>query len=318
MKRPISIALCAALAATVGGCLENPGGGADLGGVRDLAVRPADMTDLTTIDPLGGNPLVTKISTGVSFQYAQSPLWVAKTGVLLFTDFPNNLIYQLTPPTTTASYRTNSNGSNGLALDPAGNLVVCELTTRQVSRRDAGGAYSPLASTYQGKQLNGPNDVVVRSDGVIYFTDPQPQQLTFEGLYRLAPGTSTLTLLDQTMKYPNGLALSPDEKILYVAAALDSKVYKFPVNADGSLGTRSDFATGLGSVDGLAVDDAGNVYAAFAAGVRVFKADGSMRGSLAVPEQPANLGFGGSDRKTLFISARTSLYQVTLRVPGRP
>lgn len=318
MKRQISIALCAALVASAAGCTIGTGGpGGDLGGGRDLAVR-ADMTDLTAIDPLGPSPQVSKVPTGIQFQFAQSPLWVAKSSTLLFTDVPNNLIYQLTLPATAASYRPSSAGSNGLALDPAGNLIVCELTTRRVSRRDSGGAYTALASTYQGKPLNGPNDVVVRSDGTIYFTDPQALELGFEGLYRIAAGSGTLTLLDQTMMYPNGLAFSPDEKILYVAAALDGKVYKFPVNADGSLGTRSDFAQGLGSCDGLAVDDAGNVYVATTAGVRVFKANGQSRGSLVVPEPPSNLSFGGTDRRTLFISARTSLYQVQLQVAGRP
>lgn len=318
MKRQISIALCAALVASAAGCTIGSGGpGGDLGGGRDLAVR-TDMTDLTAIDPLGPSPQVTKVPTGIQFQFAQSPLWVAKSSTLLFTDVPNNLIYQLTLPATAASYRPSSAGSNGLALDPAGNLIVCELTSRQVSRRDASGAYTALASMYQGKPLNGPNDVVVRSsDGSIYFTDPQAQQLGFEGLYRIAPGSGTLTLLDQSMQYPNGLALSPDEKTLYVAAALDGKVYKFPVNADGSLGTRRDFAQGLGSCDGVTVDDAGNVYVATMAGVRVYKADGTARGSLVVPEPPSNLGFGGADRRTLFISARTSLYQVQLQVPGR-
>ncbi len=320
MKRQISIALCAALAASVAGCLESPGGPAvDLGGGRDIAARPADMTDLTVIDPLGANPQVAKINTGIPFQFTQSPLWLAKTGVLLFTDLPNNIIYQLTLPATATSYRASSGGSNGLALDAAGNLVVTEITTRQVSRRDAGGTYTPLASMYMGKPLNGPNDVIVRSrDGSIYFTDPQAQQQSFEGLYRIAPATGTLTLLDQTMQYPNGLALSPDENTLYVAAAIDGKIYRFPVNADGTVGARSDFVQGLGSCDGLAVDDAGNVYVATTAGVRIYKADGSPRGSLIVPEPPSNLGFGGIDRKTLFISARTSIYQVQLQVPGRP
>ena len=109
-----------------------------------------------------------------------------------------------------------------------------------------------------------------------------------------------------------------DEKTLYVAAATDGKIYKFPVNTDGTLGARVDFAMGLGSCDGLTVGDAGNVYVATTAGIRIFRPDGSQRGSLVVPEPPSNLGFGGADRKTLYISARTSIYQVQLQVPGKP
>lgn len=320
MKRQISVALCAALAITVAGCPDSPVGPlADLsGGGRDLSSRPPDMTDLTAIDPLPPNPQVTKLNTGVAFQFAQSPQWVAKDGVLLFSDTPNNLVYQFTPPATLAPYRTASSGTNGLALDPQGNLVVCEITTQRVSRRDQAGNYTPIVSMYMNKALNGPNDLTVRSDGTIYFTDPQPQQLAFEGLYRIAPGGTTAVLLDQTMKFPDGIALSIDEKTLYVAAATDGKVYKFPVNTDGTLGTRVDFAQGLGSVDGLTVDDAGNVYAATTAGIRIFRPDGNQRGSLVVPEPPSNLGFGGADRKTLFITARTSVYQVQLQVPGKP
>lgn len=319
MKRQISVALCAALAISVAGCTDGPVGPiGDLGGGRDLVGRPADMTDLTAIDPLAGNPQVTKLNTGVAFQFTQSPLWVATAGVLLFSDTPNNLVYQFTPPSTLAPYRMNSSGTNGLALDPQGNVVVTEITGQRVSRRDQAGTYTPIVSMYMSKVLNGPNDLIVRSDGTIYFTDPQPQQLSFEGLYRIAPGGTAPVLLDQTMKFPDGITLSVDEKTLYVAAATDGKIYKFPVNTDGTLGARVDFAMGLGSCDGLTVDDAGNVYVATTAGIRIFRPDGSQRGSLVVPEPPSNLGFGGADRKTLYISARTSIYQVQLQVPGKP
>jgi gluconolactonase len=178
--------------------------------------------------------------------------------------------------------------------------------------------YESIVSTYMGMALNGPNDVTVRSDGTIYFTDPGSGPLGVEGLYRVAPGTGTAVQLDKGMQFPNGLALSPDEKSLYVAAATSGKVYKFGVNTDGSLGTRSDFAQGLFNCGGLTVDDAGNVYVATPAGVRVLKEDGTPRGSLAVPEVVTNVGFGGPDRKTLFITSPMSVFSVPLQIPGRP
>jgi gluconolactonase len=318
MKRQISLVLGAALMASLAGCTGGTTGpGGDLGG-HDLAGKPADMTDLTAIDPLAGNPQVMKVNTGTLFKNAQSPLWMASSGTLLFSDPPNNLIYQLTPPTALTSYRTASNASIGLARDVQGNLFVAENTGRQITRRDMTGSYPVVASMYQAAQFNGPNDLIVRGDGTIYFTDPQAKAAQVDSLYRIAPGGTPVTLLDSTMKYPDGIALSPDDKILYVAAATDGKVYKFPVAADGSVGARSDFATGLNNCDGLAVDDAGNVYVTIPAGVRIFKADGTARGTLAVPESVSNLGFGGADRRTLYITASTSLYQVQLQVPGRP
>ena len=319
MKCQISIALGAVLMASVAGCTggtNSPPG--DLGG-HDLAGKPADMTDLTAIDPLMGNPQVMKVSTGTAFKYAQSPLWIASASALLFSDTQNNLIYQFAPATSALTqYRTNSNGSNGLALDPQGNLLVAEITSRQITRRDQTAAYSPVASLYMGTMFNGPNDLTVRADGTIYFTDPMAKAGQVDSLYRIAPTTNAVTLLDSTMKFPSGISLSQDDKLLYVAAASEAIVYKFPVNPDGSLGTRTAFATGLINCDGLTVDDAGNVYVAIPAGVRVFKPDGTVRGTLQVADMASNLGFGGADRRTLYITASTNLYQVQLRVPGRP
>jgi gluconolactonase len=205
MKRQSSIALLAAFVASVAGCTGDPiSPRSDLGVHHDLG--QADMTDLTLIDPLGNNPQVQKINTGMTFTVPQSPLWLAKSGTLLFTDTPASIVYQLTPPATLAQYRSNSNKTNGLALDPQGNIVMCELSSKQVTRRDQSGNISVVASMYMGKPFNGPNDAIVRSDGIIYFTDPGAGSLGYEGLYSIAPGNNTVTLLDQSMKNPNGIA----------------------------------------------------------------------------------------------------------------
>jgi gluconolactonase len=278
----------------------------------------SDMTDLTTIDPLAGNPQVQKVSLSMSLQFAQGPLWVAKTGNLLVADTAASVIYQLTPPSTLSQFRTATNRTNGLALDPQGNLINCELTTRQITRQAQGGSVTPVASMYNGKPFNGPFDAIVRSDGTIYFTDPGTASQGFEGLYSIAPGTNAVTLLDQSMGFPDGIALSPDEKTLYVSASNDGKVYSFPVNQNGTVGGRNLFAQGLVSNDGIAIDRGGNVYVASMSGVRVYKSDGSLRSTLTVPSSPSNLSFGGADGKTLYITAGTDLYQVTLQVPGLP
>ncbi len=324
MKRTTTIALCAALAATGAGCTGgSTNSPVDFGSARDQASRPVDMTDLSMIDPLGNSPKVAKVEVGTTFKYAQSPQWVptlGTAGALLLSDTTSNMIYQLTLPTTLTPFRTNSSGSNGLAYEKVGaqppNLVVCEFATRQVTRRPLTGgveSYTPIVTG----GFNGPNDVTVRSDGTIYFTDPGATQPALDTLYRIAPGGTMAVALDKTMRFPNGVALSPLENTLYVAAATDGKVFKFPVNSDGSLGPRGDFAQGLTNCGGLAVDEAGNVYVATPSGVRLFKEDGTPRGSLTVPEPANSLGFGGADLKTLFITGPTSLYSVTLQVPGR-
>jgi len=289
------------------------------------------------------------------FAWSEGPVWVASdkgglpAGCLLFSDIPHNRVHRWQPGkgldvfmepagfTGPAEYG-RERGSNGLTLDREGRLVLCEHGDRRISRLEPGGGKKTLADSYQGKRLNSPNDAVVHSSGAIYFTDPPyglPQgwddprrELDFCGVYRIAPDGS-LTLLCDTMTRPNGIALSPDERTLYVAQS-DPKApiwRAFSLAADGTLADvqaegRVFFdATPLakarrGNPDGLKVDTAGNVFATGPGGVLVFAPDGTHLGTLLTGQATANCAFG-EDGKTLFITADSLLCRVRLATKGR-
>jgi gluconolactonase len=242
---------------------------------------------------------------------------------LLFSDVQGNTIYKLTPTATMAEvFRNPSNNANGNALDPEGRLITCEHTTRRVSRTEGSQVVS-IADTFGGKKLNSPNDVIVRSDGTIYFTDPpyglgtKTPELSFHGVFRRTVA-GELTLVEDKLDHPNGIALSPDEKTLYVDTTTAAELWAYSVNTDGSTGPGTKLLATSANPDGMAVDDAGNLYLATKAGIEVYRSDGMKWGTIPVPQQPANCGFGGADRKTLYITARTSLYRITLGIPGKP
>ncbi|HEY6421921.1 MAG TPA: SMP-30/gluconolactonase/LRE family protein [Pseudonocardiaceae bacterium] len=271
-----------------------------------------------------GRGEVEKVRGG--FTFTEGPVWVASKSLLIFTDIPADAIQQLQPPATVSVFRQPSGESNGLGIDAQGRLVASEGSNRRVSRTLAGGTVVTVADRWQGKRLNSPNDNITRSDGTVYFTDPpyglpagQARELDFQGVFRVDPA-GTLHLESSDMNRPNGIALSPDEKLLYVDDdGADGQVRKFPVRPDGSLGPPTIFVAATdGGGDGMAVDDAGNLYVTTTAGVRVYRPNGVLWGTIPVPEVPSNCTFGGADRKTLYIRARTSLYRVTLQVPGLP
>lgn len=275
------------------------------------------------IDPLMGRGDVEKVRGG--FMFTEGPVWIASKGMLHFTDIPADTIHQLQPPVTVTVFRMPSGKSNGLGLDAQGRLIASEHDNRRVSRTLADGTVVTVADRWQGKRLNSPNDNITRSDGTIYFTDPpygvpagQARELDFQGVFRVDPA-GTLHLESMDMNRPNGLVLSPDEKTLYVADTEDGLVRKFAVRPDGSLGPPTMFvpSTGGGG-DGMAMDDAGNLYVTTNTGVQVYQPNGMTWGTIPVPEVPTNCTFGDADRKTLYITARTSLYRVTLNVPGLP
>jgi gluconolactonase len=289
------------------------GGGGDVGGSGG---------SYEGVDPIAGIDAVELVAGGFSF--TEGTVWLAALGVLRFSDIPASRIHELDPRTDAITvWRDPSGSTNGNGVAPDGDMVMCEHTGRRVSRSPAAGMPMPVsvADTYQGMSFNSPNDVIVRSDGVVYFTDPTyglvgPQEIPFQGVFRVATG-GAVTLVDDAFGQPNGIALSPDEGKLFVSDSQDGGVYAYDVGADGSTGARS-LLVAIGPSDGMAVDDAGNLYFTTGAGVEVYKDDGTSWGTIAVPEQPANCAFGGADRRTLYITAQTSLYRVTLNVPGKP
>jgi len=265
---------------------------------------------------------VEKVAQG--FQFTEGPVWTP-WNTLLFSDIPANRIYELASSKKVKIYREPSGNANGLTFDHQGRLIACEHSNRRVSRTEKDGSITVLADRYQGKRLNSPNDVVVKSDGSIYFTDPtygikkEEQELGFQGVYRISP-QGKLELLVSDFKMPNGLCFSPDEKRLYVADSSElAHIRVFDVTSDGKLVNGRVFAktSGPGGPDGMKVDVRGNLYVAGPGGVWIFDTNGVHTDIIKTAEVPANLAWGDEDGRTLYITARTSIYKVRLDVGGR-
>ncbi|MCK6548163.1 SMP-30/gluconolactonase/LRE family protein [Myxococcota bacterium] len=260
----------------------------------------------------------------MGFRFTEGPAWVPALGQLLFTDLQTGTIHALTPPSAVAPWRMPSGGANGLAVDASGLVLAAEHQGRRVTRTLANGDITVVADAWQGMAFNSPNDLTVRrSDGTIYLSDPpwglngRPRQIPFNGLFRISPaGVVTAERQYPTAVNPNGVALSPDATRLYVALDTDAKLVVFDVAADGSLSNERDFVATSATPDGLAIDEEGNVYAATSAGIEVFAPDGARWGVITVPQQPANCGFGGANGRTLYVTARTALFAIDLRVRG--
>jgi gluconolactonase len=263
---------------------------------------------------------------------AEGPLWWKEGGYLLFTDIHNSRRMKFTPGQGVSIDLEPTNRANGLTRDLQGRLLSCEHDTRRVTRRELDGSQTVLANSFQGRRLNRPNDVVVKSDGSIYFTDPwtlqTPQEqwdLTFAGVYRLSPDLGTYTLLIDNFILPNGLAFSPDESVLYVNDTRRGHIRAFDVMPSGVLAKQSDrvFADLRGSEpgvpDGMKVDTAGNVYCGGAGGIWIMDPQGKKLGRI-MHGHPAttNIAFGGDDWKTLFFTSRTHLGAVNLKIAGLP
>ena len=254
-------------------------------------------------------------TVGTGFQFTEGPLWLPGAG-LLFSDIPADTIFKADK----TEFRKPSGKSNGLTLDPQGRLIACEHGNRRVTRTEPDGTITVLADRYLGRKLNSPNDVVVRSDGRVFFTDPpygiegRERELPFSGVYAIEPD-GTLTLLSVYFKYPNGLALSPDEKTLYVGDAQAGFVEAFDVAPDGSLGNGRTLCKDVGP-DGMKMDEQGRLWIAAKDGIRVYRPDGYHAGTIRFPEQPANCTFGDEDGQTLYVTARHGVYKVRCAVKG--
>ncbi len=275
---------------------------------------------VVNVDPLIGVGAVEKVQD--KFMFTEGPQWIPATKTLLFTDIPANRIHEHTPGAGITVFREPSANANGLAVDPAGLLIACEHSGRRVSRTLADGKLVPVADAFEGKKLNSPNDVIVGKDGSVYFTDPPyglpnpgQSELGFFGVFRVAPG-GKVEAIAKDMNRPNGIALSPDEKTLYIVDTATAELRVYPVKADGSVGAASMLAKTSPGPDGMAVDAQGNLFITTSVGVEVYSPAGKLYGAIPVPEQPSNCAFGGADRKTLYITARTGLYRVALQNPG--
>jgi gluconolactonase len=286
-------------------------------------------------EPLGGG--IERIATG--FDFTEGPVW-ANDDALLFSSPNTNSIYRwkdgrITTFRTKSGYsgvdigRFHQPGSNGLTFSPHGLLTICQHGNRRVIRVNPHGDTTVLADGYDGMRLNSPNDLVYRSDGTLYFTDPPfgladpaDQELPWNAVFRLTPdGVLTPEVTD--LEGPNGLAFSADESYLYVGNWHEHNkvVVRYPVADDGSLGEGELFhdmtgAPGEDAIDGVKVDSAGNVYACGPGGVWVLDPDGNQSGLIELPEAPHNLAFGDEDARTLYITAETSIYRMRLEIPG--
>jgi gluconolactonase len=264
---------------------------------------------------------------------AEGPLWWKEGGYLLFSDIHNNRRMKHEPGKGGASlFLEPTNRANGLTRDLQGRLIACEHDSRRVTRQEPDGSITVIANSFQGRRLNRPNDVVVKSDGCIYFTDPwtspaAPEQwdLTFSGVYRVTPDLATLSLLADDFVLPNGLAFSPDEALLYINDTRRGHIRAFELLPSGMLAKHTDrvFADLRGPEpgvpDGMKVDVEGNVYCGGAGGIWVMDRHGKKLGRI-LHGAPAttNIAFGGDDWKTLYFTSRNHLGAVKVQIPGIP
>lgn len=295
------------------------------GKVRKLVASPqsAHSQKPNSIhDIIDSNANVEKFSSG--FQFTEGPLW-HPDGFLLFSDIPADTIYKLTTDSKIFVFRRPAGKPNGNTFDQQGRLITAE-HSRRLIRTEKSGQTTVLAERYQGKRLNSPNDVVVKSNGNIYFTDPpygiskEKEELGFYGIYTLTPN-GTLTLLSKEMVRPNGIAFSPDEKKLYVDDSEKLNIRVFDVKPDGTLTNSKVFAelpgpTDKGVPDGMKVDVKGNIYCSGSGGVWIFAPTGQLLGKILVPEVVTNLAWGDQDHKTLYITANKGIYRTRLKIPG--
>ena len=278
-----------------------------------FATRPAPAGEPSLVAP---DAKVEKLAGG--FKFTEGPAVDAK-GNMFFTDIPNNRIHIWSVEGKLSTFREKSGGANGLFFDKDGNLIACEGGNRRLTSITGAGEVTVLADKYNGKRLNSPNDLWIDPAGGIYFSDPRygsKEGLEQDGfhVYYISADRKQITRVTNDLKMPNGVLGTSDGKLLYVADPGASKTYAYPIEGPGKLGEKKLFAE-QGS-DGMTLDEKGNLYLT-GKGVIVYSPAGKKIETIAVPEGPANVCFGSKDRRTLFITARTSLYAVAMRVRGQ-
>jgi gluconolactonase len=326
--------------------------------------QPAGDTSVLRLDPaldaiIASDAKVELVKSG--FGFTEGPVWTqnGREGYLLFTDIPGNVVWKLTPDGKASVYLTNAGfhgpdpwrwgpianngyerndpkfeefvmaGADGLGIDRQGRLLLATFAGRALERVEKTGTRTVLADRYEGKRFGGPNDIAVKRDGAVYFTDTYgalrqrgndpKKELDFNAVYRWKDGKLTLVVKD--MPNTNGLAFSPDEKYLYVNGSADKYINRYEVLPDGTvtngklfIDMRQDTARGI--TDGMRVDSKGNIYDTGPGGVWIISPEGKHLGTIRAPEQSTNIGFGDTDKKTLYIAARSSIYKVHVLTPG--
>ena len=308
-------------------------GGLMIGGAFAQAAKRIEQFDPALDKIISASEPIKELASGFGGDLgpAEGPVWIKEGGYLLFSDIHNNKRMKYTPGQGVSVFLEPTNRANGLTRDLQGRVLACEHDTRRVTRRELDGSLTVIAASFQGRRFNRPNDVVVKSDGAIYFTDPGgpavPEQwdLTHTGVYRVSPDLGTLTLLVNDFIVPNGLAFSPDESILYINDSRRGHIRAFDMAPNGTLAKQTDrvFADLRGAdpgvPDGMKVDVTGNVFCGGSGGLYILDSTGKKLGRI-VHGQPAttNLGFGGDDWKTLFFTSRVHLGSVNLKIAGIP
>jgi gluconolactonase len=270
---------------------------------------------------------------GGGFLFTEGPVWHPTGKFLLFSDMPGDHLRRWSSRDGVTTFRKPCNMSNGLTYDRQGRLLACEHASSRVTRTEPHGRVVPIATHHGGKQLNSPNDIVVRTDGGIYFTDPpygrakfygveRPQELDVQGVYRVGPEPTGTELLVDDFDRPNGLCFSLDETRLFVNDTARKHIRVFDVAANGTLTNGRVWAETKGdksgAPDGMKLDSAGNVYCCGPGGIHLFDRDGNLLEIIEVPEYTANFAWGDDDYRSLFITASTSLYRMRTTTPGRP
>ena len=266
----------------------------------------------------------TQVASG--FVFTEGPLWHSD-GTLTFVDIRRSQILRLGADGKTQIIRENSGDSNGMTFDKQGRVIICEMVNRRITRMDPNNVFTVVADKVNGKRLNRPNDVIGKSDGSLYFTNPGRErlepadvELEFNNVLRVKPD-GTVDVIIEKFDYPNGLAFSPDEKIFYVANTRPEKyIMAYDVNADGTVSNGRHFADmsseEAGVPDGMKVDAEGRVYCTGPGGCWVFETSGELIGIIKLPEYPANCGWGGPDNKTMYFTANTSVFSMRMKTAG--